>query len=229
MIVSILGTYRADPNESYFFGDFPQWGAWVVVLCWLVSFVLKRARQDGLSQIFFAASLWLPLVLINTDRPVVLILVTVLAVYFCKDSLSDSSEIESKNGAVEKEVDGSVYKTQTEYYDNEQKKEEANYKDGKIDGLRTLWYENGQKMQEENFNDDVPEGLWTYWYENGQLKEKANRYNGKFTSVEVWKPNGEKCPVTKIDKDGNGVIIIYNEDGTIKYQWNFRDGDLFEN
>ena len=56
-----------------------------------------------------------------------------------------------------------------DFYDNGQKVEEGNYKDGKLDGLYTSWYENGQKREESNWRDD------------------------KLTSAFVWKPNGEKC------------------------------------
>ena len=36
---------------------------------------------------------------------------------------------------------------------------------------------------------------------------------GKLISMEVWKPTGEKCPKTNV-KNGNGVWVLYNEDGT---------------
>ena len=77
---------------------------------------------------------------------------------------------------------------------------EARYKDGKEDGLQFYWYENGQKRHETNFKD------------------------GKLISTEVWKPNGEKCPVTKIDKDGNGFLVAYNEDGTESSRATYKDG-----
>ena len=31
-------------------------------------------------------------------------------------------------------------------------------------------------------------------------------------SAKVWKPNGEKCPVTNV-VDGNGLVVIYDDDG----------------
>jgi len=44
-------------------------------------------------------------------------------------------------------------------------------------------------------------------------------------SAEVWKPNGEKCPVTNI-KDGNGVIVDYRENGTVWKSYTYKYGKL---
>jgi len=42
-------------------------------------------------------------------------------------------------------------------------------------------------------------------------------------SAEVWKPNGEKCPVTNV-KDGNGVTVRYREDGRELFRFTYKDG-----
>ena len=88
-----------------------------------------------------------------------------------------------------------------DFYKNGQKEKEGNYTDGKLEGLRTLWYENEQKQEDWNFKD------------------------GKLISAEVWKPNGEKCPVTNV-KDGNGVIVWYNMDGTERFRYTYKNGEL---
>ena len=41
--------------------------------------------------------------------------------------------------------------------------------------------------------------------------------------MEVWEPNGEKCPVTNV-KDGNGGLVLYNEDGTEYRRLTYKDG-----
>ena len=38
---------------------------------------------------------------------------------------------------------------------------------------------------------------------------------------------GEKCPVTNV-KDGNGVLLGYNEDGTEKFRQTFKEGQVVE-
>ena len=90
---------------------------------------------------------------------------------------------------------------QTEWYENGQKWAELNYRDGKLDGLAVYWHENGQKMLEENYNDD------------------------KLMSAMSWKFNGEKCPVTNV-KNGNGVLVRYNEDGSESIRYTYKDGVL---
>ena len=112
------------------------------------------------------------------------------------------------------------------WYENGQKKEEGNFKDGKEDGLRTTWFENGRKKNEANFNDDYPNGVATFWYENGQKKGEMSHKDSILMSAEVWKPNGEKCPVTKIDEEGNGIVVWYKEDGTEDYESIYKDGEL---
>ena len=114
----------------------------------------------------------------------------------------------------------------TAWYENGHKKGEAKFKDGKADGLRTFWYENGQKDSEVNLKDGKQDGLETHWYENGQyLKEQRNWKDGKLMSIVAWKPDGEKCPETNV-KDGNGVLVVYEEDGTEKARATFKDGEL---
>jgi antitoxin component YwqK of YwqJK toxin-antitoxin module len=93
-----------------------------------------------------------------------------------------------------------------------------------LDGLSTIWYENGQKEAETNWKDGKAEGLYTLWYMNGQKKSEGNWKEGKVMSAKVWKPNGEKCPVTNV-KDGNGVLVKYKEDGTEWPRLTFKNGE----
>ena len=114
----------------------------------------------------------------------------------------------------------------SEWYENGQKKSEKIFKDGKQDGLETKWYDNGQKEWEGNFNDDYLNGITTFWYKNGQKKGEMKRKDRFLISAEVWKPNGEKCPETKIDEEGNGIVFWYKEDGTEDYGSIYKDGEL---
>jgi antitoxin component YwqK of YwqJK toxin-antitoxin module len=126
--------------------------------------------------------------------------------------------------------DGKQEGLQTSWHENGQKKGEGNYKDGEKDGLETLWYENGKKEWEGNYKDGKLDGLWTYWYENGQKKEERTYDFGKLMSAKVWKPNGEKCPVTNV-KDGNGVDVTYweDEDGRERSSRNvYKDGEVVD-
>ena len=63
------------------------------------------------------------------------------------------------------------------------------------------------------------------WYENGQKVIELKHKNGKRISAEVWKPDGEKCHITNL-KDGNGVAVQYNEDGTEIRRTTYKDGEI---
>ena len=115
----------------------------------------------------------------------------------------------------------------TTWHENGQKSSEENYKDGKRDGLAKGWHENGQKSGEVTYKDGKEDGLWTSWYENGQKRYEINYKDGKLMSAEIWKPNGEKCPVTNV-KDGNGVTVWYYEQVTGISRHTYKDGELVE-
>ena len=112
----------------------------------------------------------------------------------------------------------------TQWYEHGQKLEEANWKEDKEEGLATKWYKNGQKKAERTYKNGKMDGLYTLWYENGQKAGEGNYKDGKLMSAVDWKLNGEKCPVTNV-KDGNGVDVYYNRDGTEEYRFTYKDGE----
>ncbi len=88
-------------------------------------------------------------------------------------------------------------------------------------------YANGQLYELTQYKEGKPDGSGTKWYQNGQKMSVENYKYGMLVSAVGWKPNGEKCTVTNV-KDGNGVYVIYNEDGTEKSCFTFNDGELGE-
>ena len=83
---------------------------------------------------------------------------------------------------------------------------------------------NGQVRRLGQFKD----GEWvssTYYYSNGQKSSEYTHKDGKAMTVVRWKPNGEKCPVTNV-VDGNGVVVIYDDDGTEGYRQTYKDGKI---
>jgi antitoxin component YwqK of YwqJK toxin-antitoxin module len=98
------------------------------------------------------------------------------------------------------------------------------YKDGKPNGLLTSWYENGLMHGEGYYKNGKQDGLSIKWFvSNGQRQVEATYKDGKLMTIVSFKPNGEKCSVTNL-KDGNGVVIEYNDDGTEKYRGTYKDG-----
>lgn len=110
------------------------------------------------------------------------------------------------------------------WYENGQKEREILWKGDKENGLWTEWYENGQKRMREPYKDGKLDGLVTWWYENGQKEAEYTYKDGKVWTAVAWKPNGEKCPHTNL-KDGNGVVVNYNNDGTEDWRQTYKDGE----
>ena len=73
-----------------------------------------------------------------------------------------------------------------------------------------------------HYKDGKRDVFWTSWV-NGQKRVESNWKNGWKMTVVVWKPNGEKCPVTNF-VNGNGVVVVYNEDGTERVRLTYKDG-----
>lgn len=109
--------------------------------------------------------------------------------------------------------DGKIHGLSTEWYENGQKSLECNFKDGKQDGSWIQWHEDGTESLRATYEDDNQVGLSRAWYENGRKKSEINYKDGKVATVVVWKPNGEKCPITNV-KGGNGVEAEYFEKQT---------------
>jgi antitoxin component YwqK of YwqJK toxin-antitoxin module len=82
---------------------------------------------------------------------------------------------------------------------------------------------NGQIRRLDQYKDGKKDGLVQVWYENRQKRSEAKWKDGKMVTIVVWKPNGEKCPVTKV-VNGNGVRTWYNDDGTESFRTTYKDG-----
>lgn len=90
-------------------------------------------------------------------------------------------------------------------------------------GVVQSFWPNGQKSRDFSVVEGITQGSIGTWYENGQKKEEFTMEAGKVVSVEVWKPNGEKCPVSMIE-EGNGVYVWYMADGTEKERISYEHG-----
>lgn len=122
-------------------------------------------------------------------------------------------------------VDGNINGFCVEWHYNGQKEIQSIVKEGKKDGIHTLWYDNGRQRLETNYKKGKKDGLSTNWYRNGRMKSEENFKNDKLMSSVVWKPNGEKCPVTNL-KNGNGIKVEdYYEDGMEVIRSTYKDGE----
>ncbi len=78
-----------------------------------------------------------------------------------------------------------------------------------------------------HYKEGLEDGIWIYYYGNWRKKLEANYKQGKLVTSEAWKPNGKKCPLTNV-KDGNGVQVWYNKDGTEYNRITYEKGEVVE-
>jgi antitoxin component YwqK of YwqJK toxin-antitoxin module len=95
----------------------------------------------------------------------------------------------------------------------------------KLFGPFKSWNEKGRKIREGRCKEGTKDGPWTHWYQNGRISARVVWKEGEFQQVEVWKPNGKKCPVTNFT-NGNGVIVHYKEDGAESSRRTLKDGSF---
>ena len=118
---------------------------------------------------------------------------------------------------------GAKYGLWTSWHENGRKLKEVRYKKDMMDGAFASWHPNGQRRSSGNVRNGEMDGPWEEWYENGWKSKVQSCDFGKLISATVWKPDGEKCPVSNV-VNGNGELIDYNEDGTIEKRYTIKDG-----
>jgi antitoxin component YwqK of YwqJK toxin-antitoxin module len=114
------------------------------------------------------------------------------------------------------------------WWENGQKHQEKNYKDGILDGKSSAWWSGGTIYNEGNYKDGKRDGKQTDWYENGQIKFEVN-YIEDITDgrVAFWTENGQ-IRVDENFKDGklDGKQTEWFENGQIESELNYKDGKL---
>ncbi len=118
---------------------------------------------------------------------------------------------------------GAKYGLWTSWHENGRKLKEVRYRKDMMDGAFASWHPNGQRRSSGNVRGGEMDGPWEEWYENGWKSKVQSCDFGKLISATVWKPDGDKCPVSNI-LNGNGELIDYNENGTIEKRYTIKDG-----
>ena len=130
-----------------------------------------------------------------------------------------------KVSRLEQFTDGKANGLFAEWRYNGRKEEEGHMLAGRKHGLHLTWYETGRIRSQTNYRAGKKDGLSTDWYENGRKRSEENFRKGKLRSAVVWKPNGEKCPVTNLE-NGSGVKVDdYYEDGKEVIRSTYKDGE----
>jgi antitoxin component YwqK of YwqJK toxin-antitoxin module len=86
-------------------------------------------------------------------------------------------------------------------------------------------YSSGERFGEGHCLDGERVGLSISWYKSGQKCQEVMWNYGALLYVNVWKPDGEKCPDTHL-VDGDGVRVTYHENGQKAREENYLDGQL---
>ena len=66
----------------------------------------------------------------------------------------------------------------------------AYFEEKPFTGVAVWKYENGQKRQEQNWKDGKLDGLATRWHENGQKKDEYTYKEGEVVSIKEWNEDG---------------------------------------
>lgn len=151
---------------------------------------------------------------------------------FKGDSLNGISRtywIDGKKVWDEREYfNGSSKYLQRVFYDNGKVKEEVPFVDGKITGLGKRYYEDGTIKEEAVFKDAKFDGTRKYYYPNGQVWIEEIYKEGKhWTVVANYTEKGEKRNPGTL-KNGNGTLILYNEDGTVRETTSYKNGEAIK-
>jgi antitoxin component YwqK of YwqJK toxin-antitoxin module len=105
---------------------------------------------------------------------------------------------------------------QRTYYKNGKTESEMPYESGKSNGMIKRYYETGTIKEMQEMKDGRAEGIRRYYYPNGQLW-----FDQVYRAGNCWEVKGNFTKKGQRRKagtlhNGNGTVIFYNEDGTVR-------------
>jgi antitoxin component YwqK of YwqJK toxin-antitoxin module len=113
---------------------------------------------------------------------------------------------------------------QRTYYKNGKIESEMPYENGKSNGTIKRYFETGTIQETQEMKNGRAEGVRRYYYPNGQLWIDQVYKTGKNWQVRAnYTEKGQRRKAGTLH-NGNGTIIFYNEDGTIREVKNYVNG-----
>ncbi len=113
------------------------------------------------------------------------------------------------------------------YTDGPQLREEAQYKDNKLEGERILFYKNGKPESVEIYQNGVFEGPYKMYYPNGQLGQEGMYINGAMSGD--WKFYHDTGVLKEVvffkDNNENGPFKEYHKNGKISIEGTYENGN----
>lgn len=111
-----------------------------------------------------------------------------------------------------------------DYFPNGRILQETPYEDEVMSGIGKKYYEDGTIMEVVSFKNGQFNGVHQYYYPNGQLWiEQIYHLGLNWTVVANYTETGIKRDAGTL-KDGNGTIIYYKENGTVRETVTFVNG-----
>jgi hypothetical protein len=94
------------------------------------------------------------------------------------------------------------------------------FRNGLREGLYVHMMEDGRVLSRFEMSRNLFHGKSECFYMNGLPKSFkdyriANSTHSKLLELKVWKPDGRRCPHSRIDRNGDGIYFHYQEDGTV--------------
>lgn len=111
---------------------------------------------------------------------------------------------------------GSSRYIQKDYFQNGKVSIEIAFINGVPNGKNKEYYSDGILKKEQVFKDGILNGEFKYYYPSGKIWIEWEMKNGLCWNVIAnYKENGQKRNPGTL-KDGNGTVILYNDDGSIR-------------
>ena len=94
------------------------------------------------------------------------------------------------------------------------------YRNGVQEGLRVSVLEDGRVRDRMEIKGSLLHGKNESFYLTGLPRSRltfriANSRRSNLFEIKVWKPNGQRCPHSGMDEEGDGVRYSYDEDGSV--------------
>jgi antitoxin component YwqK of YwqJK toxin-antitoxin module len=110
----------------------------------------------------------------------------------------------------------------TEYHENGKVKTKGRYKDGNPDGAWVGYNYLGMKNVELTYKDNIIQGFYRTWFDNGQLQTEhfydVSSNHPFQPSKKEWNEQGKLLLDLVLDKEGNGYMKKWNNDGILLYE-----------
>jgi antitoxin component YwqK of YwqJK toxin-antitoxin module len=113
---------------------------------------------------------------------------------------------------------------QKEYSQSGKVVEETTFVNEIPNGPAKKYYPSGILKDEVILENGVPNGLRRYYYPTGKIWIESEMKNGQpWTVIANYTESGQKRDAGNL-KEGNGTVIFYNEDGTIRETISYKNG-----